>query len=305
MKIPFRRFLTALVVLPLLASPTLAQSVTIPAAKTVSSIPLLALDGHTVGGLLLNTPVFDDHPLALAELIGGKTQVLLTGSTLAVKNSQSGGPLVEVATPVWDVSGFVTLDPAAQSLEDFAGKTVVVPLAGGPLDVQLQALLKAKNLIGKVKIDYAEPAQAVALLLQKRAEGACLPEPLVSRVVIVNHGRELFTFAQAWAGLNGGDGRAPQVSLVARRDWVQGHGEFLKALVGAYRASVAAVKADPHGFAVRFAPVLGLPAAVVERGLTNTLFDLPARAETQRLYTAYFALTGEAKPVAPDFFFQE
>jgi NitT/TauT family transport system substrate-binding protein len=282
--------------------PAQTPTVLVPAAKTVSSIPLLALEGKVIAGMTLATPLFDDHPLALAELLGGRSQVLLTGSTLAVKNSQAGGPLVEVATAVWDVSGLVTLDPSLKTLGDFAGKTIVVPLAGGPLDVQLQALLKAQGLTGKVKVDYAEPAQAVALLLQKKVEGACLPEPLVSRVV-VNGGTEVFTFAQAWAAINSGDGRAPQVSLVARRDWATAHPDFLKALVAEYRKSVEAVQADPKAYAARFAPILGLPPTLVERGLSHTLFDLPTTAETARLYRSYLGIIGDLRPVAQDFFF--
>jgi NitT/TauT family transport system substrate-binding protein len=282
-----------------------AQTVVIPVAKTVSSIPILALEGQTVGGLILKTPLFDDHPLALAELLGGRSQVLLTGSTLAIRNSQSGGPLVQVATTVWDVSGLVTLDPGLKTFEDFVGKTIVVPLAGGPLDTQLQVLLRARGLQGRIKIDYAEPVQAVALLLQKRVEGACLPEPLVSRVVLMNQGREVFTFAEAWAPLNGGDGRAPQVSLVARRDWAGTHQEFLKALVKACRQSVEALRADPTSFAVRFAPILELPVPVVERGLRQTLFEVPKASDTLLLYKRFLELTGEAKPLAPDFIFPQ
>jgi len=287
------------------AASAFSQTVTVPAAKTVSSIPLLALEGQTIGGFTLVTPLFDDHPLALAELLAGRTQVLLTGSTLAVKNSQGGGPLVHVATPVWDVSGLVTLNPDLKSLDDFAGKSLVVPLAGGPLDLQLQALLKSRGLADKVRVDYAEPAQAVAMILQKKVDGACLPEPLVSRLVVLNGAREVFTFAEAWAGLNHGDGRAPQVSLVTRRSWADSHADFLRALVAAYRASIGAVKADLPGYAARFAPVLGLPAPIVERGLSKTLFDLPSGADTESLYNRYLALIGETKPVAADFFFRE
>jgi ABC-type nitrate/sulfonate/bicarbonate transport system substrate-binding protein len=295
----------SLVVLLLAAVGGFAQTITIPAAKTVSSIPLLALEGQTIAGLTVATPLFDDHPLALAELIGGKTQVLLTGSTLAVKNSQSGGPLVEIATPVWDVSGLVTLNPDLKALEDFVGKTIVVPLAGGPLDLQLQAILRARGLADKVKIDYAEPAQAVAMLIQKKVDGAALPEPLASRLVVLNKAVELFTFAEAWAPLNNGDGRAPQVSLVARRDWTSAHGDFLRAFLAAYRLSIAAVQADPKAFANKFAPTLGLPAAIVERGLSRTVFALPTPTETAQLFRTYLGLIGETKPVASDFFFQE
>jgi NitT/TauT family transport system substrate-binding protein len=300
-----KSFLFIVASLVLGAVPTFAQTATIPAAKTVSSIPLLALEGQTIGGLTLVTPLFDDHPLALAELLGGRSQGLFTGSTLAIKNSQADGPIIQIATPVWDVAGLVTLDPGLRTLEDFTGKSLVVPLAGGPLDVQLQTMLKARGLTGRVRVDYAEPVQAAALLLQKRVDGACLPEPLVSRLVLMNNAREVFTFAEAWAGLNAGDGRAPQVSLVTRRDWAASHGEFLKALVAVLRQSLAKVKADPRGYAARFAPILGLPAAVVERGLTHTLFDLPTTAETTRLYRAYLSVTGETKPLARDFFFPD
>jgi len=291
--------------LALAAGGAFAQTVTIPAAKTVSSIPLLALEGRTLAGQTLATPLFDDHPLALAELLGGRSQVLLTGSSLAIKNSQAGGPLVEVATPVWDVAGLVTLDPGVKSLADLVGKKLVAPLAGGPLDLQLQTLLRAQGLVGQISVDYAEPAQAVAMLLQKKVDAACLPEPLVSRLVLLNQAHEVFTFAQAWATVNQGDGRAPQVSLVARRDWAAAHADFLKTLVAAYRDSVAAVKADPQAYAARFAPVLGLPAPVVARGLAQTLLEVPSPAEPARLFGAYLTLTGEAKPVAADFFFQE
>lgn len=299
-----KRSLLILTALTLVVSGGFAQSVTIPAAKTVSSLPLLALEGQTIGGMTVVTPLFDDHPLAMAELIGGKSQVLLTGSTLAVKNSQAGGPLIQVATPVWDVSGLVTLNPELKTLEDFVGKTLVAPLAGGPLDLQLQVLLKARGLTGKVKVDYAEPAQAVALLIQKKVDGACLPEPLVSRLVVLNKATELFTFAEAWAGVNNGDGRAPQVSLLARRDWAASHADFLRAFLAAYRTSVAAVQADPKAYAERFAPALGLPAAIVERGLSKTLFAVPGTTETAQLYASYLALIGETKPLAADFFFE-
>lgn len=291
-----------LAALALVAAAGFAQPVTIPTAKTVSSIPLLSLEGQTIGGFTLATPFFDDHPLALAELLGGRSQLLQTGSSLAVKNSQAGGPLVHVATAVWDVSGLVTLDPSLTALSDFAGKTLVVPLAGGPLDLQLQALLKAQGLEGRVRVDYAEPTQAVALLLQKKVEGACLPEPLVSRLVLLNAATEVFTFAQAWAPLNQGDGRAPQVSLVARKDWAAAHREFLKAFVAAYRDAVAAVRADPRGYAARFAPALGLPAAVVERGLAHTLWDVPTAAETTALFARYLGRIGDPRPLGAGFF---
>lgn len=298
-----KTILSLLLFIGLLPLTLQAQTVSIPTAKTVSSIPLLALEGRQIAGQTLATPLFDDHPLALAELLNGKSQALQTGSSLAIKNSQAGGPLVQVTTAVWDVSGFVTLNPDLKTLADFVGKSVVLPLAGGPLDLQFQAILKAQGLSGKVKIDYAEPAQALALLLQKRVDGAGLPEPLVSRVVLLNNAQELFTFAEAWAPLNKGDGRAPQVSVVARRDWVQAHTEFLKAFLVEYQASVKAVQADPKAYAAQFAPKLGLPAGVVERGLGKTLFSIPTGTETASLFANYLSLVGDSKPVAPDFFF--
>jgi hypothetical protein len=66
---------------------------------------------------------------------------------------------------------------------------------------------------------------------------------------------------------------------------------------------VKAVRSDPGSFATQYAPSLGLPAPVVERGLRQTLWDLPTAEETRRLYQQYLELTGDTRPVADDFFF--
>jgi ABC-type nitrate/sulfonate/bicarbonate transport system substrate-binding protein len=274
-------------------------------ARSVSSIPVLELGGKTLAGVSIETSFFDDHPMAVAELIHGSAQLLLTGSTLAIKNSQAGGSLVCVATLVWDVSGLVTFDPDIRSLDDLAGKSVLLPVVNGPLDVQLRTILKARGLQDKVKIDYAEPAQAMALLLAKKAHVAGLPEPLVSSLVLLKNAREISTFSQAWAPLNGGDGRAPQVSLLARKDFTTANRAFLVALLADVREVVGAIQSNPKFFAEKYALVLGLPAAVVERGLSKTQFEVPAPALASELYVTYLGLTGDTKPLAADFFFQE
>lgn len=279
-----------------------SETVTISTARTVSSIPLLALEGQSFAGDTLSVPLFDDHPLAMAELLAGKSQMLQTGSSLGIKNAQSGGPLVQIATAVWDVSGLVSLDPALTKLSDFQGKSIVLPLAGGPLDVQFQTLLREAGLQGKITLEYAEPAQAVALLLQHRVDGACLPEPLVSRLVVLNQAKELFTFAQAWAPGNQGDGRAPQVSLLAKRDWAATHEAFLQAFLPAYRTIIADVQAHPDTYAKQFSSALGLPAAIVERGLAHTTWSLPTASDTRDLFSSYLKRIGDAKGLPASFF---
>jgi hypothetical protein len=287
-----------------LSSQALTKAV-IPVARSVASIPVLELGGKTLAGVLLETPFFDDHPLAVAELIKGNSQLLLTGSTLAIKNSQAGGPLVCVATTVWDVSGLVTFDPAIHALDDLAGKSVLLPIVNGPLDVQFRAILKARGLQDKVILDYAEPAQAMALFLARRADVVGLPEPLVSSLVLLHNARELSSFSQAWAPLNGGDGRAPQVSLLARKDFAAANRPLLAVMLAQLRKTIASIRSDPKAFAEKYAPVLGFPSAVVERGLANTQFELPAPAVASKLYATYLGLTGDTRPLAADFFFQE
>jgi hypothetical protein len=76
-------------------------------ARTVSSIPVLELGGKTLAGVSIETSFFDDHPMAVAELIHGSAQLLLTGSTLAIKNSQAGGSLLRgIRRRSWDAVAF-------------------------------------------------------------------------------------------------------------------------------------------------------------------------------------------------------
>lgn len=261
--------------------------VAIPAAKTIAALPLWELNGKTLDGVTIQTVFFDDHSLAMAEFVSGKTPMILTGSALGIRNARSGGPTELLVTPVWDINTLVATDPALKTLADFAGKNILVPVPGGPVDLQFKAILKAQGLTDKIKVDYAEPVQAAALLAQKKAAGAILPEPFASRLVLDRRAQAVTSLAQLWSLLNGGDGRSPAVSLFVRKDFAAAHQAFLKDLAAELQKSTEWIRANPEAASQKFAPVLGLSPEVVRRGIEHTRFEVPSAKEQKHIFEQY------------------
>lgn len=280
-----------------------APTLILPVPRTLSSIPVLELDGKTFAGQTLKVEFFDDHALAFAGLLSGKTALLMTGFTVGANHGFTAADVVYVKTPVWGVSSLVALDPKLKTLADFAGKTILVPFAKSPLELQLLAILKANGQEGKVKIDYAPITQQVPLLLQKKADGICVPEPLVSKLVTQNGAFEVASFAKLWAPLNGGNPQSPQVSLFAKADQVAKLKPVLDALLPALEAATLAVQKDPAAAAKKYAAAFGLTPELLARGLANTLLALPPAAQERQLVSKYFELLGETRRLSDSFFY--
>lgn len=276
----------------LLSAGLSAQDLKILVPRTVSALPVLSLADTYLGGRKVMVEVFDDHALAMAALVTGKTDILMTGFSTGLNRWSSSSDVVHAATPVWGVSSLVALDPSLKSLGDLEGKTILVPFAGSPLEIQLKVLLDHTGMTGKVKIDYAPIPQQVPLLLQKKVDAISVPEPLVTRLKTQNGAFQVFTFAQAWSQVTGGEPRSPQVSLFVRKKEGVGRA-VLEDLNKALASSLAALKIHPEAAAAKYGAILQVPAPLILGGLSNTLFDLPSGEVQKSLIEGYLRITKE------------
>jgi ABC-type nitrate/sulfonate/bicarbonate transport system substrate-binding protein len=283
-------------------SQTKDNTINIYVPKTLSSIPVIELDNTKVDNKIIKITYFDDHIMTLAEFISGKFPILMTGFSQGLANFQSSKNIVMVTTPVWGVSSLITNNPDLKKLSDFEGKTILVPFAKSPLELQLKAMLKKENLENKVKIDYAIIQQQIPLLLTKKADGICIPEPLASKLVIENKGYKVFTFADEWASLNNGDGRSPQVSLFVKNDFAKTNNKFLTALIKSLRQKIESVKKNPANYPEKYAAVFNFDKAVIEAGLKNVLFDIPDSKTTSKICADYQSAI-EDKFIIPENFY--
>jgi ABC-type nitrate/sulfonate/bicarbonate transport system substrate-binding protein len=277
-----------------------AAAVRISVPFSVSSIPVLELDGIEVAGRKIVVSIFQDHALTLAQFLKGDVDILMTGFTQGTA-AYAGNPDVrELATLVWGVSSIMVRDRAVKTLADLAGKKLTVPFAKSPLDLQTRAILKAKGLDGKVSIEYGPPQQAAALLLAGKTDAIAVPEPIPSQLEAGGKAFRLARYQDLWAAV-AGDPRSPQVSLFVLKGFAEANREFTAALVKAAAEKTQAVSADPAGAAERRAAAFKMDKTIVKKGLENTLFATPGRVEDTRLCAEFLSRLG-LEPIDPAFY---
>jgi NitT/TauT family transport system substrate-binding protein len=262
---------------------------------------LLMAQEHAVPGAELQVDLFANHAQALALLLRGEADLLYSGTSQGWENRLDGSSLVMIDTGAWGISSLVGRDTSLKGFGDLRGKRLALPFPGSPLDFQSRALLAGASIdpARDLTISYGPFAQSVQRLLAGQLDAAALPEPLATLVVRKNGLVRAAEYAQAWAALNGGDPRSPQVSLFAAEGFARDHGQLLAALVGAWEAASRAVTADPADMARRFSGVLSADPDILEEAARHTLLSVPPIAENRNRVMAYYAAVSRYLPAGP------
>ena len=276
-------------------------SVTIPVS--ISSAPFIILDGSEIGGYSLDVEMAPDSVMAMAGLVSGKTDILMTGFDQGLAHFQAGGKIIHLSTIVWGVSSLLAMEDTLLDLKDFTGKRILVPFAGSPLDIQLRFFMEQEKLSEEITVDYAPIQQMVPLLLTGKTDGICVPEPLVSRLVLKNNAHRVFSFPQKLASLTG-ESRSPQVSLFITEQLAVKKKAFLSALIRRLKMELENLaRPGAAGTVTSVSEALSMDENIVVRGLDNTLFSLPDRETQIELIRWYIGLTGVTTPPGNDFYF--
>jgi ABC-type nitrate/sulfonate/bicarbonate transport system substrate-binding protein len=308
----------AVLLLSLLASGLAAQEripVRILVPQSTAGLPLMRLAARdSLPGYALRCEVYLNHPQALALLLRGDADLLLSGTSQGWENYLGGGPLVLVNTGIWGTSSLVGAPGASpvRRLADLAGRRVALPFPGSPLDFQTRCMLVLSGLDPdrSLRLTYLAFGQSMVLLLQGQLDAVPFPEPQATLLVETRRLPRLLDYSRAWAEVSGGDPRSPQVSLFATRAWSCKNSSLLRALVSGWRRSSEEVTADPTGAAGLLAEALDLPAEVAEKSIGHTLFWVPEAEKNRRRVMEYYEtvksyLPGERGELGREFFFED
>jgi NitT/TauT family transport system substrate-binding protein len=308
-----RRKLSIVVLAAAAVLPWAEQPLRVLVPSSTSALPLLRLAGQGLpAGVGLSCEIFLSHPQALALVLRGEADLLLTGTSQGWENYLAGGYLVLVNTGVWAVSSLIGAAgaPALASLGELAGKRLALPFPGSPLDFQTRYILAREGLDPDrdLRIFYLAFGQSVPLLLQGKLDAAALPEPLATDLVLNRGLSRLLEYGRAWAEVSGGDARSPQVSLFATRAFLARSSGAVRRLVEAWAVASEEVTRDPQGAALAHAELLGLAPEVVAEAAAQTLFWVPSAEEDFRRVTEYYEqvkdyLPGSRGRLGRDFFF--
>jgi len=279
-----------------------ASSVRVLVAPTTAALPFLqmARDG-ALHGVELKVDLFANHAQALAILLRGEADLLLSGTSQGWENRLDGSPIVMLDTGVWAISSLVGKDPAIRGFADLKGKRIAVPFPGSPLDFQSRTLLSFEKIDPDrdVSISFGPFAQSVQRLLAGQLDAAALPEPLATLVVRKNGLLRLVQYSQAWARFTGGDAQSPQVSLFATEGWARDHADLIAAVITAWDAASRTVTAAPGPAAAAFAEALGAEPAILEEATRNTILTVPPPAENKTRVLAYYQVVSKYFPAGP------
>lgn len=248
-----------------------------------------------LGDTRLSTQVFNAGPAAIEALNAGAIDATYIGPNPAINSFvKSGGESVNIIAGAAAGGAQLVVRPEINSAADLKGKTLASPQLGGTQDVALRAWLATQGYktnvdgSGDVAINPTENAQTLKLFQDGKLDGAWLPEPWASRLVLTAGAKVLVDEKDLWDGsLSGKAGEFPTTILIVNKKFAADHPDTVKALLKGHVESVewlnsaaADEKAKVINAALKDAAGAELKADVIDRSLKNIVFTVDPLAGT-------------------------
>ncbi|MDR6414603.1 ABC transporter substrate-binding protein [Pseudarthrobacter sulfonivorans] len=248
-----------------------------------------------LGDTKLSTQVFNAGPAAIEALNAGAIDATYIGPNPAINSFvKSGGESVNIIAGAAAGGAQLVVKPEITAAADLKGKTLASPQLGGTQDVALRAWLSAQGYktnvdgSGDVAINPTENAQTLKLFQDGKLDGAWLPEPWASRLVLQAAAKVLVDEKDLWDGsLTGKAGEFPTTILIVNKKFAAEHPDTVKALLRGHVKSVewlngaaAGEKATVINAALKEAAGAELKGDVIERSLKNIVFTVDPLAGT-------------------------
>ena len=159
---------------------------------------------------------------------------------------QSHGEAIRVIAGSTSGGALLVVKPSITSVAGLKGKKIADPQLGATQDVALRWFLKSNGFAtdtaggGDVSILPQDNAQTLTAFKQGQIDGAWVPEPWASRLVVEGKGKILVDERDLWP-----QGKFVTTDLVVRTDFLQAHPKRIKALLEGLHQAVAYLNANP------------------------------------------------------------
>ncbi|WP_354153765.1 MULTISPECIES: ABC transporter substrate-binding protein [unclassified Arthrobacter] len=250
---------------------------------------------RNLGDTKLSTETFNAGPAAIEALNAGAIDATYIGPNPAINSFvKSEGESVSIIAGAAAGGAQLVVRPGITSAAELKGKTLASPQLGGTQDVALRAWLGSQGYktnvggSGDVAINPTENAQTLKLFQDGKLDGAWLPEPWASRLVLQAGAKVLVDEKDLWDGsLSGKAGEFPTTVLIVNKKFAAAHPETVKALLKGHVESVAWLNDTPDAQktavineALQESAGAALPADVLDRALKNVVFTVDPLAGT-------------------------
>ncbi|MET9344142.1 ABC transporter substrate-binding protein [Nonomuraea sp. NPDC004354] len=202
-------------------------------------------------GVPLKTSTFNAGPAAIEAVFSGAVDATYIGPNPAINAwEKSKGKAINIVAGAASGGVYLVVKPEINSVEDLKGKKIATPQLGNTQDVALRYWLQEKGLKtdtkggGDVSIVPQENSQTLQTFATGDIDGAWVPEPFASRLVIESKGKILQDERELWP-----DKQFVITHLIVRQEWAKANPDLLKKLIEAHVQSTEEINADPDAAA--------------------------------------------------------
>jgi NitT/TauT family transport system substrate-binding protein len=256
-----------------------------------------------LGDVDVTTSVFNAGPAAIEALTAGAIDATYIGPNPSINTFiQSAGESARIVAGAATGGAALVVRDGIDSPEDLAGTTLATPQLGNTQDVALRSWLADQGFEtdttggGDVSITPTENAQTLTLFQQGDIDGAWLPEPWVSRLIVDAGAHVLVDEADLWD-----DGEFPTTVLLVRADFLEEHPDAVEHLLEGHIAAVQWIADNPDEAPAVINKALeaetGKPLAdaVIQRALEHVTFSVDPHADTFETLVANGLAAGTQK----------
>ncbi|MFD5226052.1 ABC transporter substrate-binding protein [Microbacterium sp. NPDC058342] len=234
----------------------------------------------------VKTEVFNAGPAAIEALSAGAIDAAYVGPNPAINTFiQSGGASAHVIAGATSGGASLVVRDGIDGPADLAGTTIASPQLGNTQDVALRSWLAGEGLAtsttgdGDVTVTPTENAQILTLFGKGQLDGAWVPEPWASRLVLEAGAHVLVDEADLWP-----DGAFPTTVLLVRAEFAAQHPDVVEALLEGHLDALEWLSGHPGDASDVINDALEeytgkrLPDDVIARALENVTFTADPHA---------------------------
>jgi NitT/TauT family transport system substrate-binding protein len=259
-------------------------------------------------GTTLETRTFNAGPEAVEALFSDALDISYIGPNPAINAfAQSQGEAIRIIAGATSGGAALVVQPSITTPAQLKGTKLASPQLGNTQDVALRSWLKHQNLSanleggGDVAVLPQANAQTLETFRAGEIQGAWVPEPWATRLVLEGGGTVLVDERSLWPG-----GQFVTTHVIVRTAFLKEHPDVVAQALAAHARAVEFANAEPvkarEIVNAGIAKLVGkaLPAAVIEQAWGNLTFTLDPIASSLRRSAADATEVGLLEPVQLD-----
>jgi NitT/TauT family transport system substrate-binding protein len=199
-----------------------------------------------LGSTKLDAKTFNAGPAALEALLSGALDATYIGPNPAINGwAQTHGTGLKIIAGSTSGGAGLVVKPTITGPQDLKGKKIATPQLGNTQDVALRSWLKTNGLNadtqggGDVSVLPQDNATSLQAFAQGAIDGAWVPEPNLSRMLLEDKGKLLVNEKDLWP-----NGQFVTTQLIVTQDFLKKYPDTVKKLLQGQMQSIDYIQSN-------------------------------------------------------------